>query len=63
MTDTEAIRRCIAGCIRAKDGRGVYRNTKALEQRLLKRGDEPTIARMTAEAARAVGKTVREMAA
>ena len=28
MTDYTAIRRCIAGCVKSKDGRGLYQNSK-----------------------------------
>ena len=57
MTDYTAIRRCIAGCVRAKDGRGLYQSQQALYERLLTT-TTPTIARMTAQAARVVGETI-----
>ena len=57
MTDREAIRRCIAGTARAKDGRGGAKNELALYTRL-HAGTTPTIAYMTATAARRVGETI-----
>jgi hypothetical protein len=57
------IHRCIAGCLRAKDGRGIWHNTHALEQRLLAEGSTPTIAHMTAKAAASVAQAIREAAA
>lgn len=62
MTDTEAISRCIRGVVRAKDGRGVYQSTNALRVRL-ELNTTPTIARMCAEAAQAVGESIARRAA
>ena len=61
MTDYTAIRRCIAGCVKSKDGRGRHLNQQALYERLLPT-TTPTIARMTAQAARAVGEAIRSAA-
>lgn len=61
--DRVAIGRCIAGVVRAKDGRGRYKNEAALEARLLIGGTTPTIARMTAQAARRVGEAIAKRAA
>lgn len=58
LTDEEAIRRCIAGVVRSKDRRGHHQNQAALEARLLIGGTTPTIARMTAQAARRVGEAI-----
>lgn len=60
--DRWAIGRCIAGVIRAKDGRGHYANTSALMVRLIESGTSPLIAQMTAEAAMNVGKTIADAA-
>lgn len=57
MKDTEAISRCIAGTVRAKDGRGGAQNEMALYERLLP-NTTPTIATMTARAARRVGEAI-----
>jgi hypothetical protein len=61
MIDYTAIRRCIAGCVRAKDGRGLFQNQQALYERLLT-NTTATIARATAQAARAVGEAISEKA-
>lgn len=61
-SDRAAIRRCIAGVIRSKDGRGHFQNAAALYARLLP-NTTPTIARMTAQAARAVGEVITARAA
>lgn len=61
MSDLEAIGRCIAGVARAKDGRGRWHNQAALQARLLP-GTTPTIARLTAEAARRVGEAIAQAA-
>lgn len=57
-----AIRRCIAGCVRAVDRRGIWQNERALQQRLLAQGCTPTIARLTAQAAAGVAETIRRTA-
>jgi hypothetical protein len=57
------IRRCIAGCVRALDGRGIWHNQNALQQRLLAEGSTPTIARATAEAAVSVAQVIRQASA
>jgi hypothetical protein len=57
------IRRCIAGCVRAQDGRGIWHNQHALQKRLLAEGSTPTIARLTAEAAVSVAQVIRQAAA
>lgn len=57
------IRRCIAGCLRARDCRGIWHNQHALQQRLLAEGSTPTIARLTAEAAVSVAQVIRQAAA
>ena len=62
MTDYTAVRRCIGGCVRAKDGRGLHQNERALYLRLLP-STTPTIARMTAQAARRVGEAIARAAA
>lgn len=59
QSDREAIRGCIAGCVRAKDGRGLHQNEAALHARLLPH-TTPTIARMTAQAARRVGEAIKK---
>jgi hypothetical protein len=61
MTDYTAIRRCIAGCVKSKDSRGRHLNQQALYERLLP-DTTPTIARATAQAARAVGEAIRSAA-
>lgn len=57
MHNAAAIRRCIAGCVRAKDGRGRFQNQLALRERLAL-VTTPTIAAMTAQAARRVGEAI-----
>lgn len=57
MSDVDSIRRCIAGTMRAKDKRGGYANQIALYRRLLP-DTTPTIAMMTAQAARRVGEAI-----
>lgn len=59
--DCVAIGRCIAGVIRAKDGRGAAQNEIALRERLLP-NTTPTIAKLTAQAARRVGEVIAERA-
>jgi|GEM_PF-2152626 len=56
------ILRCIEGCVRAVDGRGIGKNADALQRRLLAEGSTPTIARMTADAAVAVAQVIRAAA-
>lgn len=58
MHSTAAIKRCIDGCARAKDGRGRHQNEAALRMRLLRDGTSETIAAATAKAARAVGEVM-----
>ena len=57
MIDYEVIRRYIAGTIRAIDGRGRHANERACYEALLQ-NTTPTIARLTAQAARAVGEAI-----
>ena len=61
MTDYTAIRRCIEQVRRARDGRGPWQAERALYRRLLP-NTTPTIARMTAQAARAVGEAIARAA-
>jgi hypothetical protein len=56
------IRRCISGCVRARDRRGIWQNVRALQQRLQAEGCTPTIARLTAQAAAAVAETIKARA-
>lgn len=58
-SDLASIRRAIAGCVRARDGRGRAQNEMALHARLLPH-TTPTIARLTARAARAVGEAIQK---
>lgn len=61
MSDIEQIRHCIARCAAAKDGRG--RRYPELEcYRALLHGSTPTIAMMTAQAARRVGEAIANVA-
>ncbi len=61
MTDLDAIKRCIAGVVRAKDGRGKWQNELALYTRL-HANTTPTIAMLTAQAARKVGEAIARSA-
>lgn len=60
-TDLESIRRGIAGTVRAKDKRGGAQNECALFERLLP-NTTPTIAALTAKAARRVGEAIASKA-
>ncbi len=63
MTDTKVIARYIAGCARAKDGRGLHLNQVALLHRLCSTGTSFAIAHATAQAARRVGEAIARRAA
>ena len=62
QADREIIRRYMTGIVRAIDGRGRHANERACYEALLPH-TTPTIARLTAQAARAVGEAIARRAA
>lgn len=59
-SDLDTIRRCITGTVRSKDGRGVYQNELACYT-ALHPNTTPTIAYLTAQAARIVGQAIKKV--
>lgn len=62
QTDLDHIRQCIAVCAAARDGRG-RRYPELACYRALLPGTTPTIAMLSAQAARIVGETIARRAA
>lgn len=61
MTTIEAIRRCIDDCAKARDDRGRWRQQRNCAQQLEQLGTTPSIAAMTAAAARTIGATIARL--
>lgn len=55
----QAIRRCMDGCLRSQDGRGVWRKRRALVDSLVAQGSSRAIAERTAEAAVTVALSIK----